>query len=391
VALLRGAYFSQFEMQTYEKMLAEIDLEAFALRINRFSLDLIKVPWQRVLSIDEPVTWVSPKLGFYFNLFLQATCGLDYLHLGLVKKLAGFDIVHTMETFNAFSYQGLLAKRRYGSKLVVTVWENRPFAAERFRKKREMKYEVLREADLLVPMTDRAKECLILEGADPARIKVLPVGIDVEQFRPKDGESPIRRKLGIGADEVVIVSVAALRWEKGIHDIVHAFQRMKMNPLLSGRKMRLILAGSGPEKKELDSIISRLGLRDDVFIRRFDYNEIPDVYRAADIFVLASCARRGWFEQFGYVLPEAMASGLPVVAAQSGSIPEVVGPSGIIVPPSDFMGLADALAPLVAERGMREDLGRKAREEAVRRYDSNKNAEKLKEAYLDLLEDRSRE
>jgi hypothetical protein len=109
---------------------------------------------------------VSSKLGFYFNLFLQATCGLDYYHFGLLKALADKDIAHTMETFNAFSYQALQAKRRYGTKLVVTVWENRPYSAERFAAKRRMKYEVIQGADLFLVMTPRAAHCLTLEGAD---------------------------------------------------------------------------------------------------------------------------------------------------------------------------------------------------------------------------------
>jgi len=387
VALLRGAYLSQFEMQTYEKMLGSVDFTAFALKINRFGLDLIKVPVKKIRSIDDPITFFSSKLGFYFNLFLQATCGFDYLHLGLVKQLEGYDIVHTMETFNAFSWQGLQAKRRYGAKLVATVWENRPFAAERFRRKREMKYEVLREADLLIPMTERAAECLILEGADPEKIKVLPVGIDVEQFRPDGGDGGIRERLGIGQDEVVVLSVAALRWEKGVFDIVHAFKKLKNDPALRGTRMRLVLAGGGPEKERLEELARRIGLGEDVLIERFDYDEIPCVYRAADIFVLASTARPGWLEQFGYVLPEAMASGLPVVAAQSGSIPEVVGAGGIIVPPSDFLGLADALGALAADRTMRDEIGRKAKDEARERYDSRKNAMRLEEAYRSLLED----
>jgi len=386
VALLRGAYLSQFEMQTYEKMLSSVDFTAFELGINRFDSGLIKVPVKRIASIDDPITVISKKLGFYFNLFLQATCGLDYLHLGLVKKLAGFDIVHTMETFNAFSYQGLLAKRRYGSKLVVTVWENRPFAAERFERKRDMKYEVLRAADLLIPMTERAAECLILEGADPERIEVLPVGINTQRFNPEGDDGGIRRRLGITADEIVILSVAALRWEKGVYDLVHALKKLKSDPTLSGLNIRLLIAGSGPEKKELESLCRRIGLEGSLLISRFGYEEIPQVYRAADIFVLASCARPGWLEQFGYVLPEAMASGLPVVATQSGSIAEVIGAHGIGVPPSDFLALAAALRPLIAEKTMRDELGRKARRDAEMRYDAGKNAAKIEAAYRRLLE-----
>ncbi len=148
VGLIRGAYLSQFEMQTYEHLLGRAELETYLIRINRFPTNLIRVPIKRLNCIDDPVTLVSPKLGFYFDLFLQATNGMDYFHFGLEKALAGKDIAHTMETFNAFSWQALRAKQRYGTKLVVTVWENRPYAAERFAAKRRMKYEVLHGADL---------------------------------------------------------------------------------------------------------------------------------------------------------------------------------------------------------------------------------------------------
>jgi starch synthase len=387
VAVLRGAYLSQFEMQTYEKMLPRFDLQAFQLTINRFPTDLIDVPIRRVASIDEPVTRVSPRLGYYFNLFLQATCGLDYLHLGLVKKLAEFDIVHTMETFNAFSWQGLKAQREHGCKLVTTVWENRPFAAERFKAKRDMKYAVLKNADLHIAITERARQCMLAEGAHPDKVKVIPAGIDVQRFHPAGGDGGVRERLGIGANEFVILSVAALRWEKGVHDLVHAVKRLSIDPDCRGQKIRLVLAGSGPEAKKLRALADRIGLKEHVTITRFDYDEIPAAYRAADVFALASTARPGWLEQFAYVLPEALASGLPVVAAESGSIPEVVGDAGVVVPPSDFLGLSNAFKALMLDPDRREQLGVFGRDLAETRYDSRVVAGRIADEYTRLLED----
>jgi len=393
VAVLRGAYLSQFEMQTYEKMLPTVDLEAWLLTINRFPVDLLKVPYRRILAIDEPFARISGKLGFYFNLFLQATCGLDYLHLGLVNKLRDVDIVHTMETFNAFSHQGLQAKRKHGCKLVTTCWENRPFAAERFAAKRRMKYEVLHGADLHIAITERARQCLLAEGADPERVKVIPAGIDVERFQPVGDDASLaaqrkelRAKLGVAPDETMILSVAALRWEKGIADLIHAVKRLSLDAELNHAPIKLVLAGSGPERDKLVELVERIGLRDRVVFTRFDYDEMPKAYRAADVFALASTARPGWLEQFGYVLPEAMASGLPVVATESGSIPEVVGDVGLIVPPSDFLGLATAFKRLVLDPELREELGLFARSFAEQRYDGRIVAERIAREYQRLLE-----
>jgi glycosyltransferase involved in cell wall biosynthesis len=383
VGIIRGAYLSQFEMQTYAHLLDRVDLEAYRIRINRFPTDIIRVPIRRLRCLDDPFTKVRPALGFYFNLLLQATSGWDYYHFGLEKALSGKDIAHTMETFNAFSFQALRAKRRYGIKLVVTVWENRPYAAERFAAKRRMKYEVLNDADLFLAMTPRAASCLELEGADPRKIRVLPPGVDTERFRPRPKPAGWQRKLGLDPDDFVFLSVAALRWEKGVFDILHAFKRLTV--LAPGRALKLIFSGSGPEEGRLRELARRIGLGDWVRFVRFPYEEMHALYNLADVFVLGSTARPGWLEQFGYALAEALASGTPVISTIHGSIPEVVGEAALLVPPSDFLGLAQAMERLLIDTHERERLGRAGRTHAEAQYDSRRQANRLLEAYESLM------
>jgi glycosyltransferase involved in cell wall biosynthesis len=383
VGVIRGAYLSQFEMQTYEHLLDRVDLEAYRIRINRFPTELIRVPLKLLACIDDPFAMISPKLGFYFDLFLQATNGLDYYHFGLEKALAGRDIAHTMETFNAFSWQALRAKQRYGTRLVVTVWENRPYAAERFTAKRRMKYEVLHGADLLLAMTPRAASCLELEGADARKIRVLPPGVDTNRFKPRPRPMEWQRRLGIHPDDFVFLSVAALRWEKGVQDILHAFKRLVLHS--PGRRVKLVFAGSGPEEKRLRELADRIGLGDTVIFSRFPYEEMHSAYNLADVFMLASTARPGWLEQFGYVLAEALASGVPIITTMHGSIPEVVGEAALLVPPSDFLGLGDAMKKLLEDSNERERLTLAARARAETEFDSRKQADKLCEAYESLM------
>ncbi|AKJ63904.1 glycosyltransferase family 4 protein [Kiritimatiella glycovorans] len=383
VGLIRGAYLSQFEMQIYEQMKPEVELEAYKIMINRFDTGLVSVPIRKLHCIDDPATVISPKLGFYFDLFLQATCGLDYYHLGLVKALADRDIAHTMETFNAFSWQALQAKRRYGTKLVVTVWENRPFAAERFGAKRRMKYEVLEGADLFLAMTPRVKDCLELEGADPAKIRVLPPGVNVERFKPRPRPEDLASEYGIREDDFVILSVATLRWEKGVFQILYAFKKLVKDT--GSERLKLVFAGSGPAEKELQKRIDRLGLRGRAVITRFPYDRMHEAYNLADVFVLGSIPRPGWLEQFGYVLAEALASGLPVITTESGSIPEVVGECADLVPPADYLRMAHALRRLLEDEDRRRDLGRAGRERAEGRYDCRRVAAEIRNAYEELL------
>ena len=385
VGLIRGAYLSQFEMQTYEHLLPEVELEAFKIRINRFNTDIIDVPIKKLRCIDDPVTMLSPKLGFYFNLFLQATNGRDYHHYGLVDALADKDIAHTMETFNAFSRQALEAKRKHGCKLVATVWENRPFAAERFAAKRRMKYEVLAGADLLLAMSPRAGECLKLEGADAERIRVLPPGVNVERFAPREKPEEWLRELGLDADDFIFLSVAALRWEKGIYDLLHAFKKLRME--FPDRPMKLLYAGGGPEKERLETLARRIGLESDTRLVRFPYDRMHEGYNLADAFVLGSCPRPGWLEQFGYVLPEALASGTPIITTQSGSIPEVVGDCALLCPPSDFLALHEAMRKLLTDRELHRRLRETGRDRAEAEYDSRIQAKRLRQAYEEVLHD----
>jgi len=383
VGLIRGAYLSQFEMQTLEKLMPHVDMEAYRIRINRFSVDDIRIPVRTLRCIDDPAALLSPRLGVYFDLFLQATCGLDYYHFGLEKCLADKDVAHTMETFNAFSHQALQAKRKHGCRLVVTVWENRPYAAERFPAKRKMKYEVIREADLFLAMTPLAGRCLALEGADEKKIRVQPVGIDLERFQPRPKPADLLEQYGIQPDDFVILSVAALIWEKGVHEILQAFRQLTLD--FPGRPLRLLYAGSGGEQKALESIAKRIGLGDRVRFVRFPYEEMPRAYNLADLFVLASAPRKGWLEQFGYVLAEALASGVPIVTTLSGSIPEVVGDAAVLVPPADFVALRDAFAELLQDESKRKELSRNGRARAERHYDSNNNAREILKAYESLF------
>jgi len=383
VGLIRGAYLSQFEMQTYEHLSERLDLEAYQIHINRFPTNIIRVPIKRLRCIDDPFAMISAKLGFYFDLFLQATSGLDYYHFGLEKVLSQRDIAHTMETFNAFSFQALRAKRRYGTKLVVTVWENRPYAAERFAAKRRMKYAVLNGADLFLAMTPRAANCLELEGADPKKILVLPPGINTERFKPHSKPADLQKRLNLHSDDFVFLSVAALRWEKGVYDILHAFKRLTLD--LPGRRLKLIFSGSGPEEKRLRELTERISLSNRVLFVRFPYEEMHNLYNLADVFVMASTARPGWLEQFGYVLAEAMASGTPIIATIHGSIPEVVGEAALLAPPSDFLGLASAMKKLFEDLRECERFSRLGRVRAETEYDSRKQAERLFGAYESLL------
>src|SRR5204863_670546 len=94
---------------------------------------------------------------------------------------------------------------------------------------------------------------------------------------------------------------------------------------------------------------------------------LPDYYSLADVYVSPSL-----MEGFGLTLAEALACETPVVAAEAGSVAEVVGPGGILVPPRDPAALADAISGLLQDCELRRELGRRGREHIVREFSIEK-------------------
>ena len=150
------------------------------------------------------------------------------------------------------------------------------------------------------------------------------------------------------------------------------------------REPRVVIVGRGRERARLQRYAADLGVADLVELRdRVPYAQMPDIYAAASCLVLGSIPTWSWEEQFGMVLAEGMAAGLTVLAARSGSIPEVCGPAASYFNPGDWLGLAHELArgPLSRDPAHRATPD----PERVHRYSAEAQAARLAEAYDELL------
>ena len=165
-------------------------------------------------------------------------------------------------------------------------------------------------------------------------MSVIGLGVDVERFAPRIGDrvdGPFR-----------VGYVGRLEERKGVHVVLQALAELPAT-------IELDLHGSGPHEAELRRIVDELGLSDRVRFNGFSHHEqLPAVYRRFDVLVVPSQTTDNWVEQFGRVAVEAMASGVPVLASNSGSLPEVVGDAGIIVPEADSPSWAKAIDSLAA-------------------------------------------
>jgi glycosyltransferase involved in cell wall biosynthesis len=179
-------------------------------------------------------------------------------------------------------------------------------------------------------------------------VAVIPMGVDLEQFHPTNAD--LRRRAASSAPWKVGF-LGRLEPVKGLPVLLDAFA-------LLNQEAQLVVAGDGPEQPSLETRAWRLGVGDRVQFRpALAFSEVPSFLRTLDVLVLPSItippAHR---EQFGRVLVEAMACGIPVIGSSSGGIPEVIGDAGLIVPEGDAAALAGALAQLLNSDALQREL-----------------------------------
>ena len=212
----------------------------------------------------------------------------------------------------------------------------------------------------------------------PKKYTYIYNGIDVDALarRRVDGVA-MRKKLGIGQEDFVAISVGRLVPVKGYHYLIETI-RLLCRDIAN---IQLLLVGDGSERKTLESQAEREGLSSYIkFIglRR----DIPEILSCADVFLLSSLN-----EGFGLVLVEAMAMSLPIVATRVGGIPEVVedGKTGILVAPGNPQAMADAVERIYHNRQWGRELGWAGYEKARNTFDVRVVAEKYEQLYIGAL------
>ena len=278
-------------------------------------------------------------------------------------------IVHIdEEAYNLATWQALRLARRAGAKSLFFSWQNiqraypPPFSwGESW---------VLRQADYALAGTQPAADVLRAKGyAGP--LAVIPqFGSAPELFHPAATRRP--RPFTIGY-------IGRLVPEKGLAVLLRAASQLDGD-------WRLRLVGGGKDRAKLEALARSLGIGDRVrFIGQLPSTALPAEYHQLDALVLPSLTRPNWKEQFGRVLVEAMASGVPVIGSDSGAIPSLIGEAGIIVPEGDHAALAKALRDLRAQPGLRAALIEKGRARFLAHFTHDRIAEATVAVYRELL------
>jgi glycosyltransferase involved in cell wall biosynthesis len=206
-----------------------------------------------------------------------------------------------------------------------------------------------------------------------APIGIWSRGIDHDRFNPGRRDLAWRRSLGIADDDVVVSFLGRLVLEKGLGIFAEVVAELKRR----GGRHRVLVIGEGPARNWFAERVP-----DAVFTGFLSGDDLGRAVACMDVFFMPSVT-----ETFGNVTTEAMAAGVPVVAARATGAIDLVqdGVTGFLVPPTDVRAYADAIQRLAEDPALRKSAG-KAGHEAARPYVWDKVNEAMLDAYLALAE-----
>jgi L-malate glycosyltransferase len=283
--------------------------------------------------------------------------------LGLPRRMAevlrarDIKVVHAHNSGPMFT--GTWAGRLAGCKCILVTDHSRKFPERRSVVATE--YVLSRVLDEIVSVSDQNKRDLVEQMLWPAS-KISVIANGVEQVPEIDAaqREQLCAEFGLGSQTPVILAVARLEPQKNLAVMVEAARLLRQN----GLAFRIILVGEGSERPKLEGLIAEYGLSENVTLAGWRLDTLS-LYRIADVMALSS----DW-EGLPMSILEAMSAGLPVVSPAVGDVPKAVAPeqTGALVPPRDPAALAEQLARLIADAGLRQRLGEGGRKSWAEKF-----------------------
>lgn len=278
---------------------------------------------------------------------------------------------------------GLVAPiaRMCGARAVV-VTEHLPMVA-RLWKRALVKRLAMHYVDAVLTVAQANVPYLVGPQSVPsAKIRVIPNGLRADYGSLRAPREEVLGAYGIPVARVLVAFVGNLLRHKGLHRLIAALSEV------GGEDWHLVVAGTGPEEQRCRARVDALGRADQAtFTGILSPEDVERLLSAVDILALPSTT-----EGMPYVVLEAMACGLPVVASRVYGIPEMVrdGEGGVLVDPTDVGGLARALQRLIADGSLRKRMGSAGRERFQESFTLERQVSAIENVYRELLGSRGR-
>ncbi|WP_406127651.1 glycosyltransferase family 4 protein [Streptomyces sp. NBC_00989] len=285
--------------------------------------------------------------------------------------------------FGAAAPLGLMAPalRKAGAERLVATTHGHEAGWAQLPASRQLLRRIGESTDTITYLGEytRSRIAAALTPAAAARMVQLPPGVDEKVFHPGSGGAEVRARLGL-TDRPVVVCVSRLVPRKGQDTLILAMPRI----LAREPETVLLIVGGGPYEKDLRRLAHETGVTDSVrFTGAVPWSELPAHYGAGDVFAMPCRTRRGGLdvEGLGIVYLEASATGLPVVAGDSGGAPDAVldGETGWVVRGGSPEDAADRITALLGDAELRQNMGERGRQWVEERWRWDLLAERLRE------------
>ena len=332
------------------------------------------IEWNQMFDLEKPY----PRLQLYPArvLFPGRVGAYLYAPWAIAHALTDFrpDLVQIeQEVFSLSALEIALWARLTGKPLVLFCWENRDRHLLFWR--RLSRQFVMDTVQLLIAGNHEAVNVLHRWGyAGP--IEVMPqIGVDRTLFTPR-----LRKHQN---DRFRIGFVGRLVYQKGIDVLLAATGRLREQ----GHHFWIVLCGTGSDEEAMRHEAQKQGVADFVIWRgAVSHAQVPEEMSKFDVLVLPSRTMPEWKEQFGHVLIEAMAMGIPTIGSTCGEIPNVIGRPDLVFPEGDVEGLAAILERMICDPAWREEVGQYGLTRVYQHYTHERIAERLIGLWRRILE-----
>jgi glycosyltransferase involved in cell wall biosynthesis len=290
--------------------------------------------------------------------------------LGLWSLLRSerFDLLYVnAEPENFQTLYALIGRKLFApfTKIILMSWRNVDFPKGVYPYRAPLLHSVcervaLHSIDALVAHNEAAKNILYPKGS--THIRLIPPWVDTETFLPGDKE---KSKHQLGIRGYTIGYAGRLITEKGVDLLLQASADLEFS-------YELLIIGSGAEEKRLRGLAAQLGISDRIhWIGPIPRVRLPDHLLAMDVLVLPSRTTPLWREQFGRILIEAMACGVPVIGSDSAEIPRTIGSAGLTFPEGNAGALTQQLKLVHDDPALSLKLANHSRDRAKSIYSTN--------------------
>jgi glycosyltransferase involved in cell wall biosynthesis len=242
--------------------------------------------------------------------------------------------------------------------------------------------QICRIATRVLVNANSVKDWLLEQGFDPARIVVIPNGVDLTRFDEPIDRDAIRRELGLAPGTPIVMVVSRLNQLKGLEDFLESAALLAPAfPALRFLVVGEAKLGDVHYLKVLTGLAADLGIRDKVFFLGLR-SDVPALLASTTVSVMPSLN-----EALSNVLLESMAAGAPTVATRVGGTPEAMvdGVNGRLVPPGQPAAMAKAIAHLLSDPEAAAALGRAARRSVEDRFSVGRMVQSTEQLYMSLL------